>query len=99
MSIPFANTVLWWITRGGENQGMMDVLRMKPSPRSGLVPANPGDASHSIGDFEGLAANHVYVLPVRESYGLRMQSNFLNRDGFRLPDRNACTISWKKSSP
>lgn len=101
MPIPFANMVLWWIARGreAEHEETLEVLRMNGTPRSsGFVPPDPNRATYSIEDFDELADEHVYVVPIRESYGLRMQSNFIDRAGFELPDRNACVIPWEKRS-
>jgi hypothetical protein len=110
MPIPFANGILWWISSGEEDQESLRVLRMHGPPSNTVAaPANPEDfdgeeANLLLQDFLPLALRGIYVLPLRASYGLRMQSDFLGqRDvahtpDFELPTSNRCVVPWRKRS-
>jgi hypothetical protein len=80
MPIPFANWVIWYISRG---QAIMSQLRMGKSGLNQL----PND------EYTNLANQQLYVSPIRANYTMRMQSNLYVGE---LPDANLCVIPWPK---
>ena len=95
MVIPFANMVLWNITRADEiGKGLVETVRLGPANKAvaGVSQKNAFDA-----DVDPYAAQHKYFLPMRMSFGMRMQSNFFpGKNGFDLPSTNDCVITFKK---
>lgn len=92
MPIPFANGILWWIAFAEENRTALHVLRMKPIAGSSVCTAR------TIEDFKSLAeGSGKYILPIRNSWGMRMHSNFLkDTPGFALPTENKCRVAWTR---
>jgi len=96
--IPFVNGVLWQIVAGEENRVLMRTLRLSnetPKWQSSRKGAGGGSAgARTVTSFSGQAGNGTYILPIRTSWSMRMQSNFLpNR--FKLPTKNMCRIGWQ----
>lgn len=87
MPIPFVNRILWHLARGDEAAKLpvsMEVLRMEGRPHA--VPPAAGataDASDNrdplrLSHFQTLAdRQRIFILPLRASYTMRMQSNYL----------------------
>jgi TadE-like protein len=89
MVIPFANQLIWHIVSGAENANTMRVMRMNAH-------ANPvvfNGARGTTGWARGLG---VYVMPIRASWAMRMHSNFLDGQEFKIPGKNDCIIAWAK---
>lgn len=91
MVIPFVNGLIWHVVRGNESTEMMRTLRLGTANTPKMV------ASKTMTDLDDLAAQGIYVMPIRASWAMRMQSNFLDRGGdFSLPATNECKVPWKK---
>jgi hypothetical protein len=104
MSVPFANMMMYLIARGQEKADLMWVARMS------------GEATrHFTRDYENrdpydrLARDqHIYVLPIRAQFGMRMQSNlFPSMPGHELPakfqpdgpaDQPQCIVPFPKKN-
>lgn len=97
--IPYANAFIWWAARGQEGAGSaarvraMRMLRMKGKPQADRGRYSPNN-SWTLPELDREAQAGNYVMPVRASYTLRMQSNF--KVGMRLPSVNDCHINWIK---
>jgi hypothetical protein len=110
MVIPFANGMIWWMAMAQEDQQTLRVLRMGSEQRESSGGNNKfGDTTQikakktqANGDWTletlvGAAYANIYIMPIRASYGRRMQSNFFpDKSGFELPSKNGCHIPWKK---
>lgn len=91
MVIPFVNGLIWHVVRGNESTELMRTLRLGTANTPKMV------ASKTMTDLDGLAAQGIYVMPIRASWAMRMQSNFLDRGGdFTLPATNECKVPWSK---
>jgi hypothetical protein len=94
--IPFANMVIWNITRANEvaETTIRDLrLGSTKTPTEGYrkkIGASGDDAVDQFG------IQHKYFLPVRANFALRMQSNFLDGDAYKLPADNNCVLQFKK---
>ncbi len=105
MPIPFANALLWTMARGVENDTSVRVLRMTPGKvREGKDPNlalynNKPRTIQSV-NVQVLADKHIYILPIRASYGMRMQSKLWPTiEGYDLfEQRNFCKVPWKKDA-
>ncbi len=86
MVIPFANMVIWHITRGTENAEMLRISRLGPKQ----LKAN----NNLAGEYESAANQHIYLMPIRANWNMRMQSNFLSK--FPLPNQNECAIPFNR---
>lgn len=87
--IPFVNSVLWHIVAGKENTELMRTLRLSPKTPKWKWTAG----SRTVSSFEGKANQHIYILPIRASWSMRMQSNYLSK--YKLPSKNMCRIGWR----
>ena len=85
MVIPFANMVLWHITRGDENSQMLRITRLGTKSLKKLA---------SMDNYQSAADNHIYLMPIRANWNMRMQSNFLS--SYPLPSNNDCVIPFPK---
>ncbi len=101
--IPYANAFVWWAARGEDAQvaQTMNALRMSSGQANDFVRNRKSTNNYNkvkhITDFESNAQSGTYILPVRASYAMRMQSQFA--DGVNIPgSRQAsdCVISWEK---
>ena len=86
--IPFANMVLWRITRGEENAQLLRVTRL------GIKPL-PGNTAKLGTDYTAAADNNIYLIPIRANWNMRMQSDFLPNQ-FPLPGQNTCIIPFAR---
>lgn len=99
--IPFANGVIWHMVRGSEKAELLRNLRLasandKYQGEMDKWKTVTGE-TRTVNKFDGIVTNgasSTYVLPIRTSWSMRMQSNFLNRNGFKLPSENKCKIMW-----
>jgi Flp pilus assembly protein TadG len=87
--IPFVNGVLWHIVAGQENTELMRTLRLSPeNPKWRMT-----GGSRTVSSFADKAKQHIYILPIRASWSMRMQSNYLPK--YKLPNKNLCRIGWR----
>jgi hypothetical protein len=85
MPIPFANWLLWYLASGRDLRGPLEVLRMAGGPTPTPDPApptaldTPAERAPLIrSHFRHLAdSSHIYVVPIRAAYSMRMHSSFL----------------------
>ncbi len=82
MPIPFANWIIYRIAAGQE---LAANLRM----------GNHSGASGFTGEYPFLASVGTYVLPIRASYTMRMQSN-LYVSKAPIPESNQCVVPFAK---
>ncbi|MCP3137497.1 TadE family protein [Pyxidicoccus xibeiensis] len=85
MPIPFANMVIYSIAH---HRSVPSMLRLERPRRASDPPASPQAA------YDALASNGVYVLPIRATYTLRMQSNLFPRQD-SLPEKNRCVFPFR----
>lgn len=96
MYIPFANWMIWRIAIGQEKGSpkKMRWLGWKADPNS--------PKAETLKKLLGLANQKKYVMPIRASYAMRMQSNFSKAARNDLPGGGGkgtpgdCKISWPK---
>jgi hypothetical protein len=95
--IPFANMVLWRITRGEENAEMLRVTRLGAQTLPGNIKArgNVAATTKLAGAYTSAADNNIYVIPIRANWNMRMQSNFLPSK-YPLPSENLCGIPFAR---
>lgn len=93
MVIPFVNAVIWHVVNGTEQAELMRTLRMGDKQRPNYFKFGATGGSRTISSLKPLADRHVYVMPIRASWSMRMQSNFLQR--YRLPAQNKCRLGWR----
>ncbi len=91
MVIPFANMVLWHIVAGQEDYETMRTLRMN---RNTNRPTQSFSGAGTIVNTNGLARTGHYYMPIRAGWAMRMQSNFVTGQDFRLPASNLCKVSF-----
>lgn len=96
LPIPFANGMIYWITRGQEDSELLWVTRT-------------GEEQTQLKDrllserarYDAMArAKLGYVLPIRATYTMKMMSDLYpnGNSDFELPDKNTCTIPWARFS-
>ncbi|QSQ20080.1 pilus assembly protein [Pyxidicoccus parkwayensis] len=93
MIIPFADWVIYHAARGRE---IADVIRMgkpKAAEQARLAGRKFASAGVSESAYDDAAAQDVYIMPIRATYTMRMQSNYyLNTNS--LPERNECKFPF-----
>ena len=99
MPIPFANAILWQMARGAEHDESVRMLRMTPGKvRDGVNP-NGGQRTIEKQPIQERADAHEYIIPIRASWGMRMQSKLWPYlPGYELSGTNDCSVPWKKES-
>lgn len=97
--IPFANAFLWWSSFGelsDERIATMKNLRMKHdgsvNTKRKTFSTNP---PYTLEELKGEAESGNYIMPIRASYSMRMNSNFDAQS--RLPNKNLCHIPFKRN--
>ncbi len=90
--IPFANMMIYQITSGLEDSETLRMMRM--GQKTGLLP-NPNRTIISKLAARSLAKN--YFIPIRAGWSMRMMSNYLTGNDFKLPANNDCKIAWNKA--
>lgn len=100
--IPFANAVIFYILSAEERAELYHTLRMYPegdkNHKDWLATRQKAanGESRTIKTFENLAQQGTYIIPIRASWSMRMQSNYLQTSqDFKLPSQNFCRVSWK----
>lgn len=98
LMIPFVNGILWRLALGTADEGTMQALRMSETGVVQGVAANGSQRTIDRTTLQARAAAHEYILPIRASWGMRMQSKlFPYLSGFELPERNDCRVPWRKA--
>ncbi len=96
--IPFANMVIWNITRADQvSTQLLQVTRLgtdKNGAIQGIRKTNSTKTDTSDSTIDQLGKSGKYFLPVRAAFAMRMQSNFLDR--FPLPSQNNCVLFFPK---
>ncbi|MCA2978987.1 MAG: pilus assembly protein [Myxococcaceae bacterium] len=98
LNIPFANWMIFRIAFAEEKSANYQKMRRlaydknmsRASNSGGRVNPRDSDIDQKL---KSAADNRKYIMPIRASYAMRMQSNLVARD---LPSRNDCKISWRK---
>jgi TadE-like protein len=98
MFIPFANGMIWYSARANEAtaqvRNTMKFLRMNHEGAVMTAFDNPNGKSEA--DVTTPAKAGKYILPLRASYSMRMQSNW--DPGVDLSGANRCHINWPKAA-
>ncbi len=93
MFVPFADWVIYHTARGRELADVLRTGKVKAEERNKVQQRKFAGASTSEGTYEGAANQRVYIMPIRATYTMRMQSNFyLNRNS--LPESNECVFPF-----
>jgi hypothetical protein len=92
MGIPFANALLYLIARGQERAELMSVVGMTGEQTRHFLRDERRDV------YDALAKDkHIYVLPIRAQWGMRMQSNlYPDSPGYELPAESRCYVPFPK---
>ncbi|RKH12714.1 pilus assembly protein [Corallococcus praedator] len=90
LPIPFADMVIYNIARKKE---MPFVLRLGNGTDTKEY-VTDREMLGSAGKYDAAAQNSVYILPIRATYTMRMQSNFY-LGANPLPDTNKCVFSFE----
>jgi hypothetical protein len=91
--IPFANMVIYWITRGQEDSELLWVLKLGEEQTE-----LKNQLLSERAQYDMMARAHLgYVLPIRANYTMRMMSDlYPDKSGFELPSSNTCEIPFAK---
>jgi hypothetical protein len=88
MPIPFAN---WVIHAAARNKEVPEVLRLGKKNSGGLKSLDRGGSGSD--PYASAASRGLYILPIRATYTMRMQSNFfLSKNA--LPESNKCLFAF-----
>jgi hypothetical protein len=93
MVIPFVNAVIWHVVNGTEQAEVMRTLRLGDPRNPNYFKFGASGGSRTISSLRGLADKHVYVMPIRASWSMRMQSSY--NQSTKLPAQNKCRIGWR----
>jgi hypothetical protein len=94
MIIPFADWVIYQSARGRQIPSMLRMGKVTAAEQAKTSRRKFASASTPAGTYESAAAQGVYIMPIRATYTMRMQSNFyLNRNS--LPEKNECVFPFK----
>lgn len=91
LNIPFANWMIFRIAYADQRSANFDKQRWMAFDQN--ASRDSGRKGPSDQRLLTAANNRRYLMPIRASYAMRMQSNLVARD---LPTRNNCKISWSK---
>ncbi|HZI09606.1 MAG TPA: TadE/TadG family type IV pilus assembly protein [Myxococcus sp.] len=94
MFIPFADWVIYQSARGRE---LPAVLRMR-NKAGDFGPARKLGGKTGESPYEEAAGKGIYVMPIRATYIMRMQSNFFLNSA-ALPERNECVFPFSYENP
>ncbi|MFP2907639.1 TadE/TadG family type IV pilus assembly protein [Pyxidicoccus sp. 3LFB2] len=93
MIIPFADWVIYQTARGRELVSVLRTGQVKAAEQAKVSTRRFAGAATSESSYENAAAQRVYIMPIRATYTMRMQSNFyLNRNS--LPESNECVFPF-----
>lgn len=90
MPIPFANMMLYHIYRGDQTKTMGLITRTAYTAGTARAHTDGQD-----GKRDAFAMTKQYIIPIRTSYAMRMQSA-LFPDKHKLPDQNECILMEQK---
>jgi hypothetical protein len=99
LNIPFANWMIFRIAFAQEKSSTYEKMRWvaydKNMSRASNRSSGSSDPRDSAIDQRLLSAadNRRYIMPIRASYAMRMQSNLISSN---LDGKNRCKIPWKK---
>jgi hypothetical protein len=99
LNIPFANWMIFRIAFAQEKSSTYEKMRWvaydKNMSRASNNGGNSSDPRDAAADQRLLSAadNRRYIMPIRASYAMRMQSNLISSN---LDGRNRCKVPWKK---
>lgn len=96
--IPFANAFLWWASYGaiaGEQAATMKMLRMHHDGSKNQTLRKKFNKTYTLEELLSEARNGNYIMPVRGSYSMRMNSNF--GSGARLNSENLCHVPFERN--
>jgi hypothetical protein len=98
MPIPFANMMLFWIAMGEEQQheNLMMVTRTNTGNNEQHQENSVGNTDRTS-TYRMLASAGIYVVPIRASWSMRMQSDLFPDQGCcEIPQENKCKIPFPK---
>ncbi|PTL85838.1 TadE/TadG family type IV pilus assembly protein [Vitiosangium sp. GDMCC 1.1324] len=88
MPIPFAN---WVIHAAARNKEVPELMRMGKASSGGLKSLDRGGSGSD--PYAAAASRRLYILPIRATYTMRMQSNlYLTKN--KLPSSNKCLFAF-----
>ncbi|RKH50870.1 pilus assembly protein [Corallococcus sp. AB049A] len=88
MVIPFADVVIYNIARAKELPYVIRLGKQGDTTRQAYI-------DKDMGDYDTAAGQKVYVVPIRATYTMRMQSNlYLGKN--KLPKDNTCLFSFQE---
>jgi len=89
MYIPFANWMVWRLAVGKEagSPKKMRYLGWKADPNA--------PAATTLNSLSAAADQKIYIMPIRASYAMRMQSNFSQAGIGGLQGSNTCKKTWQ----
>ena len=85
--IPFANAMMWWAVYA--QTPTAQVARANEVIRLGKREQNVSGGGNGLNRI--MAGRGVYLIPIRASYVMRMQSNF----AVKPPKTNKCVVGWQ----
>ncbi|MBZ4397637.1 TadE/TadG family type IV pilus assembly protein [Myxococcus sp. AS-1-15] len=91
--VPFADWVIYKAARGREVPMLMRMGKMKAEEQSKTSTRRFGGAATGEGPYESAASQGIYIMPIRTTYTMRMQSN-LYLGANALPASNACLFPF-----
>jgi hypothetical protein len=93
MFVPFADWVIYHTARGRELAEVLRTGKVKAAEQSKVSTRRFAGAQTSESTYENAAAQRIYIMPIRATYTMRMQSNFyLNTRS--LPESNECVFPF-----
>jgi hypothetical protein len=100
LNIPFANWMIFRIAYAQDRSSTYDKMRWVAYDRNMSRATNNGGASDprdTAIDARLLSAadSRRYIMPIRASYAMRMQSNLISSN---LDGRQRCKVPWRKAS-
>ncbi|NTX05195.1 pilus assembly protein [Myxococcus sp. CA051A] len=91
--IPFADWVIYQAARGREMPMLMRMGKVKAAEQAKVSTRRFGGAATGESPYESAAGQGIYIMPIRATYTMRMQSNlYLNTNA--LPASNACIFPF-----
>ncbi|QSQ18344.1 pilus assembly protein [Myxococcus landrumensis] len=91
--IPFADWVIYQAARGREIPMQLRMGKIKAQEQAKTSGRRFGGAATGEGPYESAAGQGVYIMPIRATYTMRMQSNFYLGNN-ALPGSNACVFPF-----
>lgn len=94
--IPFANAFLWWASLGKMDQQRVDTMKMirLSTGANNTMRKTFKNQEYTLDTLKSEAEAGNYIMPIRASYSMRMQSNFSDKS--KLPSENKCHIPFDR---